>query len=331
MLTPILRQYRGPPGGAVGKPSAEERALSGPRGDHRCGYGAHAQAVFGATPGARGGGGVCLRPRSCWPCSGAPGLCRVVRGSVGPFSASSLPPSPCFVLRCGGPTPEGPQEGMKGRERGGPGLPLRVGGGRCEQEAWGCRSPARGWLAGPPRAGLVERMSSPAWRSPWLALGAGVGEGSPGPARAELGGWAALPPAWLQPSGGRLRSGPGAGDRPPPWLAAAQGPLPAAARKVRGADVGLTSPPPSSASPGGSLLLGSRTSWGSWGERRLLEDEAGCTEWGVRESPACQGQGQGQVWRRQKGALEPPDHLCCLEEIRGFLGRGVIEGGGGVL
>lgn len=46
------------------------------------------------------------------------------------------------------------------------------------------------WVAGfSHQAGLVERMTSPASRSPWLALGSGVGEGSPGPDREELGGW----------------------------------------------------------------------------------------------------------------------------------------------
>lgn len=68
-----------------------------------------------------------------------------------------------------------------------------------ELGAWGCSQGEaldrglrdagllpRGWLASLHQAGLVEKMTSPAWKNPWWLLGSGVGEGSQGPDREEL-------------------------------------------------------------------------------------------------------------------------------------------------
>lgn len=124
------------------------------------------------------------------------------------------------------------------------------------------------WVAGfSHQAGLVERMTSPAWRSPWLVLGSGVGEGSPGPDREELGGWDPSPQPGCSPTVAACGLAPEQGTDLPRGWHRLRGLFPAAARKVRGADVGLTShpPPSSSASPGGSLLLGTGPPGGARG------------------------------------------------------------------
>lgn len=87
--------------------------------------------------------------------------------------------------RCVRLTPEGLQEGMKWRESGAQGLGLGEG---LDRRLGGAGVLPCGWLTFLHQAGLVERMTSPAWKSPWRVLGSGVGEGSRGLDSEELGG-----------------------------------------------------------------------------------------------------------------------------------------------
>lgn len=139
-------------------------------------------------PGAPGSGSACaLDPRAGMEAHSGlilmnlGGLWRVVRESVCPMFPLHLPSSvPSTGI--GGPLLRPPRRELSGENHG-----PRAG---VREKVWTGDLGVQpcGWLTSLHQAGLVERMTSPAWKSPWRVLGSGVGEGSPGPDREELGG-----------------------------------------------------------------------------------------------------------------------------------------------
>lgn len=181
------------------------------------------------TPEARGSG-TCLCPRARWSCSKAHsgpvrtyprGLWRVIPEAVCPVSSQPIQLS---SNRCLGPTPEGVSEGMKWRELGAPGL---LSGRSCGQGTWGRQTPAT-WVAAFFASGWSGGENDlTCLKEPWVVAGIWGRRGVP---RArQRGAWGLRtppPPSLAAAQPGCLWSGPGAGDRPPPWLAPAQQPLP---------------------------------------------------------------------------------------------------------
>lgn len=101
------------------------------------------------------------------------------------LSCISSWPSELCSSRCLRLTPEGPSDGMKWRKLGAQGCSQ---GESLDRRLGGAGLLPRGWLPSFHQAGLVEKMISPAWKNLRRLLGSGVGEGSPGPDREELGG-----------------------------------------------------------------------------------------------------------------------------------------------
>lgn len=204
------------------------------------------------TPGTRGSG-ICLRIRVPRVCSKAHsglvlldprGLWRVVWESI---FFSTLPTQLSSPNRCWGPTHEGLQEGMKWKESGGPGR-------RFGQETWGSRTSAM-WVADFFASGWSGGENDLTCLKEPLA-GAGIWGRGGVPRARQRGAWGLRTPPprpGCSPAVAACGLAPEQGTDLPRGWHQLSGLFPASARKVRGADVGLTShpAPPPPASPSG--------------------------------------------------------------------------------